>query len=139
MVDYHHRILLSVLPNILLTDNTAWVKSMGGRPKLFYHRLLALFVCHGVMFENFLDEGDEGKFTCKIVRPAIEKVTNHFGLKPLIVRLLPEESEADPYWCWYPGHLEAEVRRLLAGSKSEAARSNENSSPLSLPSEHSLS
>jgi hypothetical protein len=116
LVAYHHRKLSSELPVIQLTDITAWLKSMGGRPELFYHRLIALFVCHGIMFENFLDEGDEGKFTRKIVRPAIRKVTEHFGLKPLIVRLRPEESEADPYWCWYPGHLEAEVKKLMEGS-----------------------
>lgn len=120
MVTYHHRILSSVLPGILLTDNTAWLKSMGQRPELFYPRLIALFICHGIMFENFLVEGDEGKFTREIVWPAIRRVTKYFGLKPLIVRLLPEESEAEPYWCWYPGHLEAEVKALLAGGEAAA-------------------
>lgn len=120
IVSFHHGILASALPGILLTDNTAWLKSMGKRPELFYHRLIALFVCHGIMFENFLDEGNEGKFTREIVRPAIRRVTEHFGLKPLIVRLRPEESEAEPYWCWYPGHLEAEVKALLAGGEAAA-------------------
>lgn len=119
-VAFHHRMLLLSLPAPKLIEFTAWFQKMGGKPELFYHRLIALFICHGIMFENFLSEGDEGKFTRKIVRPAIQKVSAHFGLKPLIVRLRPEETEADPYWCWYPGHLEAEVKILLAGGEAAA-------------------
>lgn len=63
IVAFHHGILSSILPSIFLTDNTAWLKSMGERPELFYPRLIALFICHGILFENFLCEGDEGKFT----------------------------------------------------------------------------
>ncbi len=86
---------------------------------------MAFFICHGILFENFLLKGDEGNFTREIAWPAIQRVTKHFGLKPLIVRLLPEESKADPYWCWYPGHLEEEVRRLMAeGVEKKFMRTN---------------
>lgn len=114
-VAFHHRILTSNLPTLELCDATEWYRKKGGIPVSFYHHLMALFICHGIHFVNYLDEGDEGNFTREIVHPAIRRVTEHFGLKPLIVRLRPEESEADPYWCWYPGHLEAEVKALLAG------------------------
>jgi hypothetical protein len=119
-VAFHNRTVSLTLPRIELFEFTAWVEKMGGRPEIFYHPLMALFICHGIMFENFLNEGDEGKFTRDIVWPAIRRVTEHFGLKPLIVRLRPEESETEPYWCWYPGYLEAEVNALLAGGEAAA-------------------
>lgn len=118
-IAFHHRIISNSLAHILYKDNTAWFRKMGPKPSVYYHHFLSFFICHGILFENFLDEGDEGKFTREIVWPAIRKVTAHFGLKPLIVRLLPEESEADPYWCWYPGHLEGEVRKLMEGDSAE--------------------
>lgn len=114
-IAFHHRIIFQSLDHIQCKDNTDWFKKMGPKPSTYYHYFLSFFICHGILFENFLLEGDEGKFTREIAWPAIRKVTDHFGLKPLIVRLRPEESEADPYWCWYPGHLEAEVRRLMTG------------------------
>ncbi len=116
-VSLHHRMLSHLSPDLDFIDISSYCKTKGGVPKEYYQSMLALFICHGILFENFLDEGDEGRFTRNIVQPAIRTVTEHFGLKPLIVRLLPKESEADPYWCWYPGHLEEEVRRLLAGNQ----------------------
>lgn len=115
-IAFHHRIISQGLEHIQCKDNTAWFRKMGPKPSVYYHHFLSFFICHGILFENFLDDGDEGIFTREIVLPAIQKVTEHFGLKPLIVRLLPEETEADPYWCWYPGHLEAEVKKLINGS-----------------------
>ena len=114
-IDFHHCLMERHLSDVEFIDHAQWVAKIGRDPMKYYDRFLALFICHGILFENFLLEGSEGQFTRDIAWPAIRKVTDHFGLKPLIVRLLPEESEADPYWCWYPGHLEEEVRRLMAG------------------------
>lgn len=119
-ISFHHRIMPRSLQHVEQCDNTSWFRKMGPKPSDYYHRFLAFFISHGILFENFLYEGDEGKFTREIVWPAIQKVTDYFGLKPLIVRLRPEESEADPYWCWYPGHLEAEVKALLDGGAAAA-------------------
>jgi hypothetical protein len=116
-ITFHHKLVFAKKPEIEKFDISAWYRKMGSKPEFFYHRLIALFVCHGILFENFLVEGDEGRFTREIAWPAIQKITDHFGIKPLIVRLLPEESEASPYWCRYPGHLEAEVKVLLAGGE----------------------
>lgn len=117
IVRLHHTLLNCHKLNIEIVTSTPLYEAWGKKPSAYYRKFLALFICHGILFENFLLDGSEGQFTRDIAWPAIRQVTNHFGLKPLIVRLLPEESEADPYWCWYPGHLEAEVRRLMAGGK----------------------
>lgn len=116
-VDFNRRFTEKYLSDIDTFDTSNWIRDNGSKPLNYYHHFLAFFICHGVLFENFLVEGEEGKFTREVIRPAIQKVTEHFGLKPLIVRLLPEESEAEPYWCWYPDHLEAEVKALLAGGE----------------------
>jgi hypothetical protein len=113
LVSFHHRLVSSKLKDVELNDITAWFQAMGSKPEYFYNRLLAIFVCHGIMFENFVADGEEGAFTQNIVWPAIERVKEHFGLKPLIVPLVPIESELDPYWCWYPGNLEFKVKSLL--------------------------
>ena len=120
-ISFHHRIMTPNLQHIKHLDNTSWFRKMGPTPSGYYPRFLAFFICHGILFENFLSEGDEGNFTREVAWPAIRQVTDYFGLKPLIVRLRPEESEADPYWCWYPGHLEEEVRRLMANNKGNIA------------------
>jgi len=116
-VSFHQRLFGYFFPDIRCIDNSDWTIKAGTSLLEYYQRFLAIFVCHGILFENFLDEGGEGKFTREVVWPATRKVTDHFGLKPLIVRLRPEESEADQYWCWYPGHLEEEVQRLIAGGE----------------------
>lgn len=121
-IAFHHRIISQDLDHIQCKDNTAWFRKMGPKPSEYYHHFLSFFICHGILFENFLDDGDESVFTREIVRPAFHNISAHFGLKPLIVRLLPEETEADPYWCWYPGYLEAEVKALLAGGEATARR-----------------
>ena len=119
-VSIHHRMLSSELPDIKFTDNTSWLSKMGGKPELFYHRFLALFVCHGVLFENFHTEGREMAFNQKIIWPAVKKIKKEFGFKPLIVPIVSIEDERDPYWTWYPGHLEIEVTTLLDRAESKS-------------------
>lgn len=116
-VSFHQHLLNVEIKFFQKYDLSAWCKIHGGKPFSYYHRVMALFICHGVLFENFFYEGAEGVFVNDIVLPAISKVTKHFGLKPLIVRLLPMESESDPYWCWYPGHLEKTVEAFLQNEK----------------------
>jgi hypothetical protein len=57
----------------------------------YYHGVMALYLCHGVLFEDFDGGPNAGagltQFVAEVVRPAIEAVTVQFGLKPLIVRL----------------------------------------------------
>lgn len=120
LVDFHHRLLAAELPEIAIADITEWIKKRGGKPSLFWHRFLALFVCHGILFDNFHTEGHEEEFTKEIIQPALKKVENHFGLEPLVVPMVPIEREREPYWSWYPGHLEEEVKRRTARSDRHA-------------------
>lgn len=111
--DFHHWLLSVQLPGLDLFDFSEWFQLQGGHPAEFYPRFLSLFVCHGILFENFLTEGYEAGFTREIIWPALAKIEAYFGLKPLIVPVVPLETEREPYWSWYPEALEKEVRCLL--------------------------
>lgn len=57
----------------------------------YYRAVMALYICHGVLFEDF-DGGPNATagldgFVRQVVRPAFDSVAKTFGLKPLIVRL----------------------------------------------------
>jgi len=114
-VEFHHRILGSLVPNIdkKLVDISSWFDKKGKTPEKFYVYFLALFLRNCILFENFLINKDESNFTKKIVLPNIYKLEEIFGIKPLIVRLLPIEKEADQCWLSYPGF----IRELVKNSK----------------------
>jgi hypothetical protein len=112
-IGFHHRMLASQFPDVEIADNTDWLRRMGGKPSLFWPRLFALFVCHGLLFDNFHPDGHETEFTRDIIRPALAEVTARFGLAPLIVSLVPVETEREPYWSWYPDSLEQSTRCLV--------------------------
>lgn len=103
----HHRLLHASFPSVSISDTTAWLQRMGGKPALFWPRLLSLFICDGILFENFHTAGQEQNFTRTIIRPALKQIQERFGLQPLIVPLVEIERERDRYWSWYPGTLEA--------------------------------
>ena len=55
--------------------------------------------------KSFLETSDEFVFTKDVVLPMFKTVCSLFDAKPLIVRLLPEESADDPSWTWYEGDI----------------------------------
>lgn len=109
-IDFHKRIFTSSFPNSEIWDATPWYLERGQEPKKYYLYYLALFVCHGILFENFLETGKEQPLTENIVKPAIAEIEKRFGLRPLIVPLLPLKEENNLYWMWYPQYFESEVR-----------------------------
>jgi hypothetical protein len=116
---FHHRLLSPRLSWIEVVENSPWLKEMGAEPALFWPRLMALFVCHGILFDNFHTEGHEAEFTKNIIRPAFQATEERFGLKPLIVPLVPTEKEKEAYWSWYPDCFEKEVNYLAKVQENE--------------------
>ncbi len=121
LIDYHHRLLQLHFPGVETCDNSRWLEQMGGHPAQFWPKLLTLFLCDGILFENFHAEGHESQFTRRIIRPAFQEVTSRYGISPLIVPLVPIRQERDPYWSWYPSLLEGEVLQGLRAPKSQQA------------------
>lgn len=118
LVDFHHRLVGLHYPDVEIFDYSAWIKSKGNRAREFYLYELALCICHGILFENFVSFGAEKIFCTEIVKPTIEKLTEIFGLKPLIVPLVSEgltlnRSVHDIYWSCYPPSVEDEILRRL--------------------------
>lgn len=122
LADFHHRLLDRLFPGAETFDTSAWLRQMGGKPAQFWPRLLSLFVCDGILFENFHNEGHESDFTRRIIRPAIAEVEARYGVRPLIVPLVPIDQERDPYWSWYPSLLESEVSEALRIPQPRSAR-----------------
>lgn len=100
---FHHRILSNAIPetNIKLIDGSDWYKNNGEHAKVYYKYIMAFFVCHGVLFENFLLNERERDFTENIIIPAITEISKHFGIRPLIVRNVPTEVQTNRYWWGY--------------------------------------
>lgn len=114
-VDFHHRLLHHVLHvhDDHVFDFSEWFQNSCAKSgDDFYSQYLALFVAHGVLFENFLLNEEEYEFTQTRVIPSFKKIEKLFGVKPLIVPIQPPKFERDPYWAYYPH----EVSGILAPS-----------------------
>lgn len=116
LADFHHGLLSQSVSEIGRYDISPWYESHGEKAKEYYPYYLALFICHGILFENFITNGED-RFTKSVVFPAFKQVVDHFGIKPLIVPLVPHETASDIYWRCYPAELEEEVLRCLSKVK----------------------
>lgn len=101
-VDFHHRILSQRITGLHLFDASQWFASKGGRAREYYQYFMALFICHGILFENFVTDEREREFARLVVEPSIDKIKKRFGMKPLIVQLTIDES-------LYPSEIEKTV------------------------------
>jgi hypothetical protein len=104
LIDFHKRLFQATGHNLLdfvFYDSSDWLKRNGEIAKTYYEKDLLIYICHGILFENFLLEGEEGEFTKDILLPALEKVVQLTGLKPLIVPIPPMDTEEDAHWISY--------------------------------------
>lgn len=104
LVEFHHEIFRSLklsyyIDNIDISD---YLKIKGGVAIKYYIYYLALYICHGVLFENYLVDRKQVDFTEKVVLPSCKKIGEIFGVKPLIVPLVPFNEENDLHWRFYP-------------------------------------
>ncbi len=105
LIPFHHhlfRALTGLNPKTYCFDASDWFNSAGKRAEVYYEQLLTFFIRDGILFENFMPLRSEGAFTKSIVVPAFEKLRQVYGVRPLIVRLLPENEEMRLFWDSYP-------------------------------------
>ena len=104
LVGFHHRILnrwhSESYRNIV--DMSEWAHRNGGRAKEYYNSVFALFIRHAILFENFRETGPEGEFYRNIFLPSFQRVSEYFGMQPLICPMQPPEDENNPKWWGYP-------------------------------------
>lgn len=101
-----HTSLFSVLTksDVRITDDADWI-DRNGRGSLLdhYKKFLALFLVHGVLFEDYLvEDKDEAYFKNEILGPAFNFIEETFGFRPLIVQLTPTSIETPHFWLSYP-------------------------------------
>jgi hypothetical protein len=108
-VDFHHKTLdffdKSLELEKKIFDISDWLNKHGGSSEKFYTNFLALFICNGILFENYLLNNEEANFTSNVVLHSIKKLQKLFGIKPLIVSVSPIKHDANLNWVCYPGFL----------------------------------
>lgn len=111
LINFHHNLFLKKYKNIKTFDVSEF-KTNGESAYDVYLRVFALFICNGILFENyFVDSNeDEKKFTFNVVKPAFDKIQEIFGLRPLIVPLVSCKVDGDIFWQYYPDNLVKKIK-----------------------------
>ena len=109
LVTFHHRILDNCLSGIDHFDASTWYKNRGCHASEYYKYFLGLFLCHGVLFEDFVTNRVENEFFESVVFPAFNFLEKEFRLRPLIVHLRPEEFQNFKFWWGY----KEEIKTML--------------------------
>jgi hypothetical protein len=108
LISVHHELLVEQIQRVdkdkHLYDASEWFTSHGSAQN-YYVLLMALFIRHGILFENFVTTNDEASFADDVVIPAYKAVLNEFSLAPLIVRLIPRETETSSFTDYYPTNI----------------------------------
>lgn len=113
LVEFHHGLLRQRLPGMEICDVSEWPNFKGCSAADYYRYFLAFFVCHGVLFENFVTNEEEAGFSHAVVLPAMAEVLERFGMNPLIVPALSTEKLADKYWWCYPESVKGEIEKYV--------------------------
>jgi len=100
---------------VRIVDDSAWIdRQHRGDLLAHYKKFLALFVMHGVLFEDYaLEDKEEAQFINSILRPAYRAIESEFGVRPLIAQLTPTSIETPEFWISYPQQVLAIVREKL--------------------------
>ncbi len=112
ITDVHHRFLFSAFPKLTdkVVDFSKWFNHTKTQSEYYYLFFLSLFICHGVLFENFLpNDREESDFIDKKFLPSFKEAERIFGVKPLIYQLLPKNHEDDIYWYSYPDSIKQDL------------------------------
>ncbi|MDD3531374.1 MAG: hypothetical protein PHV99_02170 [Candidatus Pacebacteria bacterium] len=116
LTDFHMRLFSEFIDKeIDLPDDAAWI-DRHHRDNLLEHykHLLALFVAHGIFFENYdMNDPHEVHFVRHILRPAFRFVEKKFGYRPLIVQVFPTSFESTRFWISYPKRVLDIVRESM--------------------------
>lgn len=120
LAGFHHRMLDSYNAKIETFDDFKWFSKRDKRnsPYQYYENFFPLFLCHGILFENFHAKGKEEEFTHNIIIKNYKKIEATFGCKPLIVPLTPIEDESELYWWCYPAKIEKTAKERMGRKKS---------------------
>ena len=114
---FHESLMGALDTKLEFFDASKFLKKNGGQGSLYYQYYLALFICHGVLFENYLLGGEYAVYSDQVFSPSYQKVVDMFGVRPLIVRVAPVENEEDVRWRHYPGALYGKIKEMSNKNK----------------------
>jgi hypothetical protein len=105
-VDFHHKAFLRKYSDVDIFDVSCF-KTNGETAFDVYMKLLPLFIFGNVIFENYFvnTNEDERKFTLNVIYPAFKKVTEIFGVSPIIVPLVSNKEDGNKTWQFYTEEL----------------------------------
>lgn len=104
LVDFHHDLVSNIASeDVDSYDMSEWIMRHGGNANAYYKQFLALFICHGILFENFVTNASEADFERKTIIPAIDSVKNIFSAAPIASPLASDPT--DMYWWSYPNKI----------------------------------
>lgn len=116
LTDFHIRLFSELkLGKIETPDDAEWIDRHHRKNLLeHYKHLLALFVVHGIFFENYnsIDE-HETQFIKEILRPACHYIEQRFGYRPIITHVFPTSFESYRFWISYPSKVLDVVRKSM--------------------------
>lgn len=99
-----------------IVDESAWIdRQHRGDLLAHYKKFLALFIIHGILFEDYaLEDKEEAIFIERVLRPAYRFVEKEFGYRPLIAQLTPTSMESPEFWISYPKQTLALIKDKLS-------------------------
>ncbi|MDD4286876.1 MAG: SET domain-containing protein-lysine N-methyltransferase [Candidatus Peribacteraceae bacterium] len=115
IVDFHHYLLGKQFPYLSdkVINFSDWFNNTRVLSRYYYLYFLSLFICHGVLFENYLiGDKEESSFFKEKFLPSFEEAERIFGVKPIIYSLLPFRYATRIRWYSYPESL----KKYIAGS-----------------------
>jgi hypothetical protein len=108
LIDVHRNAMGNLLSDhkhrlILIED---WFDKMQKKYEYAYVPFLSIFLKDAILFENYLPEDkEECKFLEKRFKPAFDIIKEQFGVRPLIVPIVPQKEEMDRKWYAYDSNF----------------------------------
>jgi hypothetical protein len=119
LTDFHRELVVNTYSHLdknVFYDASGWFVKSGGNAKEYYAHFLRLFLQNGILFENFMLNDMEISFTKEVFLPALIRIRNESGKKPLIVALEPTDIEGDNFWMCHPhesiGHIKDKLKLI---------------------------
>lgn len=119
LTDFHTRLFSELMSEkVESPDDAAWIDRHHRENLLeHYKHLLALFVVHGIFFENYnMDDSHEVDFVRHILRPACRFIEERFGYRPIITQVFPTTFESYHFWISYPKKVLDIVRKSMSST-----------------------
>ena len=112
-VDFHHRIFFNLYKHINIFDASKF-KTNGESAYEVYLKVFSLFICNGVLFENYFVNTNkyERQFTINVIKPAFDKIIEIFNVKPIIVPLVGQKEDGDIFWQYYDSKSNIDFNNL---------------------------